>query len=197
MPQSVTITAEVSVPGEYTLLSKNERVTDLLARANGLLDTAYPEGARFFRAQDGLRRMNVDLPRALDNPSGRANILLQPRDSLHIPEYSPTMVVRGAVNSPVTVLYREGRGLNYYVASAGGYRNDADKSRLSVGYANGLAETRSKFLWWSSYPTPGPGSVVTVPAKDPVDRFDYTRGLIADIVGILGSITTVIVVLTR
>ncbi len=115
---------------------------------------------------------------------------------MHVPEYSPTVVVTGAVNSPVTVLYRAGEDFDYYLANAGGYRSDADKGRVSVRYANGLAQTRSKFLFWSSYPTPGPGSLVTVPARDPADRFD-TRGLITDLVGILGSLTTVIVVLTR
>ena len=75
MPQSVTITGEVSVPGEYTLLTKNDRLADLISRANGLLDTGYPEGARFFRPQDGLGRINVDLPTALDDASDQANIL--------------------------------------------------------------------------------------------------------------------------
>ena len=196
MPQSVKITGEVSVPGEYTLLTKNDRVTDLLGRANGLLDTGYPEGARFWRTQDELGRINLDLPAALGDPSSQANILLQPGDSLHIPEYSPTVVVTGAVNSPVTVLYQDGEDLDYYLDNAGGYRNDADKGRVSVRYANGLAQTRSKFLFWSSYPAPGPGSVVTVPAKDPAGQFD-TIGLITNLVGILGSLTTVIVVLTR
>ena len=132
----------------------------------------------------------------MDDPSGQANILLQPGDSLHIPEYSPTVVVTGAVNSPVTVLFREGEDLDYYLAGAGGYRNDADKGRVSVRYANGLARTRSKFLFWSSYPTPGPGSIVTVPEKDPADRID-TVGLVTNLVAILGSLTTVIVVLVR
>ena len=196
MPQSVRITGEVSVPGEYTLLTKNDRVIDLLGRANGLLDTGYPEGARFFRQQDELGRINLDLPAALDDPSGQGNILLQPGDSLHIPEYSPTVVVSGAVNSPVTVLFREGEGFDYYLSNAGGYRNDADKGSVSVRYANGLARTRSKFLFWSSYPTPGPGSLLTVPEKNPADRFD-TIGLVTSLVGILGSLTTVIVVLVR
>ena len=196
MPQSVSITGEVLVPGAYTLLTKSDRVIDLIGRANGLLETGYPEGARFFRQQDDLGRINLDLPTALENPSGQANILLQPGDSLHIPEYSPTVVVTGAVNSPVTVLYREGEGFDYYLAGAGGYRSDADKGRVSVRYANGLARTRSKFLFWSSYPAPGPGSVVTVPVKDPLAGLN-TVGLITDLVGILGSLTTVIVVLTR
>ena len=197
MPQSVMITGEVSVPGEYTLLTKNDCVTDLIGRANGLLETGYPEGARFFRPQDRLGRINLDLLTALANPSGQANILLQPGDSLHIPAYSPTVVVTGAVNSPVTVLYREEEDFDYYLANAGGYRSDADKGRVSVRYANGLARTRSKFLFWSSYPAPGPGSVVTVPVKDPFAGLN-TVGLIGDLVGILGSLTTVVlVVLTR
>jgi len=196
MPQTVTITGEVSVPGQYTLLTKSDRVTDLIERARGILATGYPEGARLYRSQDALGRIDLDLPDALRAPNSSNNLVLQPGDSLHIPVYSPTVVVNGAVNSPVTVLYQEGEGLDYYIANAGGYRHDADKGRLSVRAANGQARTRSKFLLWSSYPEPGPGSVISVPAKDPSTRLD-TRGLIADLVAIVGSITTIIIVATR
>jgi protein involved in polysaccharide export with SLBB domain len=194
MPGSVKITGEVSVPGEYTLLSKNDRVTDLVGRAGTILEHGYLEGARLYRTMDNMGRIDLNLPAALEAPESAENINLQPGDSLDIPVYSPTVIVQGAVNSPVTVLYREGQNYDYYLAAAGGYRNDADKGRTSVRYANGLARTRSKFLFWSSYPDPGPGSVIAVPAKDPADRVD-TRGLIADIVTIAGSITTMIVVI--
>lgn len=196
MPTTVKITGEVSVPGEYTLLRKDDRVTDLVTRANGLLPTGYPEGARLYRSLDSLGRIDLDLPAAMSRPGEAADLTLQPGDSLHVPVYSPTVVVRGAVNSPVSVLYREGEDWDYYIANAGGYRNDADKGRASVRYANGLAQTRSRFLLWSHYPTPGPGSQILVPSKDPADKLD-TRGLIADLVAIVGSITTVIVVSRR
>ena len=39
MPMSATVTGEVAVPGEYTLLSENDRITHLLARAEGLLES--------------------------------------------------------------------------------------------------------------------------------------------------------------
>jgi hypothetical protein len=45
-------------------------------------------------------------------------------------------------------------------------------------------------------PEEEPGSVITVPAKDPADRLDL-RGLIADIVAITSSLVTVIVIVTR
>lgn len=196
MMTSVTISGEVSVPGQYTLMSKNDRVTDLLDRAGTILDTGYPEGARLYRSQDDLGRVDLNLPAALEQPGSTEDIVLQPGDSLHIPIYSPTVEVTGAVNSPVTVLYREGQDFDYYVEAAGGLRRDADRGRAVVRYANGLAQTPDRFMLWSSYPEPGPGSTVTIPAKDPADRID-ARGLIGDLVAITGSLTTVILLIVR
>ncbi|NIR36147.1 MAG: hypothetical protein GWN79_06220, partial [Actinobacteria bacterium] len=73
-----------------------------MTRANGLLPTAYPEGARLFRDREGLGRIDLDLPSALSGAGGDEDLVLQPGDSLHVPMYSPTVVVQGAVNSPVT-----------------------------------------------------------------------------------------------
>jgi protein involved in polysaccharide export with SLBB domain len=197
MPQSVKITGEVSVPGEYTLLTKDDRVTSLIGRSGGILGTGYMEGARLFRTLDNMGRIDLDLPAAVEAPDGDENILLQPGDSLHIPEYTPTVVVQGAVNSPVTVLFREGQNFDYYIAAAGGFRQDADKGRTAVRFASGLAETRSKFLFWSSYPTPDAGSVITVPAAPQPEPVNRTQ-LITSIVAIVGSIaTTIAVVVTR
>ncbi len=196
MPGSVIITGEVSVPGVYTLLTKTDRVTDLVDRAGRILPNGYPEGARLYRSVDDMGRIDLDLRAAISDPAGIDDVTLMDGDSLHIPVYSPTVVVQGAVNSPVTVQYRAGQSFDYYVAAAGGFRNDADKGRTSVRFASGLAQTRSKFLFWSSYPEPGPGSTISVPARDPSDRLD-TRGLIADIVAIAGSVATMIVVVTR
>ena len=190
------ITGEVSVPGQYTLLTKEDRVTDLIARSGRILDTGHPTGARLFRKVDDMGRIDLNLPLALEDPGSDENVLLQPGDSLHIPTYMPTVVVQGAVNSPVTVLYREGQDFDYYIAAAGGFRSDADQGRTAVRYASGLAKTRSKFLFWSSYPTPDAGSVISVPAKDPADRIDKVA-LTTSLVAILGSIATTVVVLTR
>ncbi len=196
MPRSVQITGEVSVPGPYALLTKGDRVSDLLARAGHILDTGYPEGAQLFRTAGGLGRIDLNVPAALRNPGARDDVLLQPGDSLHIPTFMPTVVVQGAVNSPVTVLYREGQDFGYYIAAAGGFRSDADEARTAVRLASGLAKTRSRFLFWSSFPTPDAGSVISVPAKDPTDRIDKVA-LTTSLMGILGSLATTIVVLTR
>ena len=196
LQRTVWITGEVYFPGPYTLTRKDERVSDLARRAGGFLASAYPEGARFFRRLDNAGRVNLELSRAVQRPGGREDMILQPEDSLHVPEYVPTVQVMGAVTSPTSVLYREGAGLDYYIDNGGGYARDADKGRTSVRYANGSAKVKSKFLFFSSTPKPGPGSTVFVPQRDPADRFDVT-GFVTSLVSVLGSITTVIVVLVR
>lgn len=47
--QSVVINGEVLFPGSYTLSRKNQRVTELIAMAGGLLSSAYTKGAYLIR----------------------------------------------------------------------------------------------------------------------------------------------------
>jgi protein involved in polysaccharide export with SLBB domain len=196
MPESVVLTGEVSIPGTYTLLTQTDRVADLIARAGGILDTGHTDGARLIRKEDDLGRIDLDLVAALEDPAGNENLILQHGDSLHIPEYSPTVVVRGAVNSPVTVMYRPGEGLDYYIGNAGGYRSDADKGGVSVRYANGSARTRSRFLFFSSYPEPGPGSEVLVPVE-PTGEGDGWVTIVGPALSAVGSIVALIIAVSR
>jgi len=196
MLRTVKVLGEVSVPGPYTLLTTSDRVADLVERAGGLLPTGYVDGARLFRSLDSLGRVDLDLAAALDNRNGADNLLLQPGDSLFIPEYSPVVRVMGAVNAPVSVRYVQGQGLGYYISNAGGYRSDADEGRVSVRYANGSARTRSKFLFFSSWPSPGPGSEVLVPTKDPELGTDWVA-LLGPLVSAIGSVTALIIAVTR
>lgn len=196
LQRRVVVSGEVRYPGTYALTNKNERLSELLARAGGLLPTAYPEGGRFFRHLDSAVQVNVELVNALGQPGSRFDLTLQPGDSVHVPEYNPVVTVTGAVNAPTTVLYREGEGLDYYVENAGGYAPSAHKGRVSVRYANGSARVKREYLMFSSTPTPEPGSTVFVPTRAPGAGVEL-RGLIRDIVAITGSVTTLIVVLTR
>jgi protein involved in polysaccharide export with SLBB domain len=196
VPGSVAVVGDVAVPGPYALLTTTDRVVDLIERAGGVLPTGYVEGARLIRSVDELGRMDLDLAAALEDPDGDENLVLQPGDSLVVPEYSPTVRVTGAVNSPVTVRYVPGEGLGYYIANAGGYRNDADEGRVSVRYANGSARTRSRFLFISSYPTPGPGSEVLVPSRDPTIALQWIE-ILGPLVAAVGSVTALIIAVTN
>ena len=49
-PQAAVVLAgEVLYPGEYTLLRDGERLSEIIARAGGLREEAYPKGGRLIR----------------------------------------------------------------------------------------------------------------------------------------------------
>src|SRR6266496_4052471 len=197
LQRTVTLTGEVLYPGTYALRAKDDRLADLVGRAGGLTPRAYSEGISFFRAVDNRGRIDIDLPKALRDHGSRDNVILQPGDSIRIPEYQPSVRVTGAVNSPGSVLYQRGAGLQYYLEAAGGFTRAAEKGQVSVRYANGEVRTRRRSLLFSSNPKPGPGSEVFVPAKDPNAPKTDMVALFGAIAQILASTVAIIVVATR
>src|SRR5256886_1319969 len=127
LQRTVTIRGEVLYPGTYALKSKGERLAELIKRAGGLTPRAYADGIRFYRDVNAVGRINIDLPKALKDTTSRDNVILQPGDSVLIPEYIPTVLVAGAVNAPGNVLYKKGAGLSYYIDAAGGVTYTAVK----------------------------------------------------------------------
>lgn len=194
--QSVVVVGQVRHPGAYSLRSKTERLVDLIQRASGLTTQAYPEGIRFVRQLDGVGRINVDLPRALREPGSRFNIILQPADSIEIPQYQPAVKVSGAVNSPGSVLWQKGRRLEYYINAAGGFSYKADKGRVGVKFANGEVRTRRRSMFSTADPKPGPGSEVSVPDKNPIPSTNWIT-IAGAVSGILSSLIAIIVLLRQ
>jgi protein involved in polysaccharide export with SLBB domain len=195
--RTVAVTGEIRYPGVYSLRTKKDRLSDVIARAGGLTPQAYPEGIRFVRSENEVGRINVDLVRALRDTGTSANLVLQPGDSINIPEYQPSVKVSGAVNSPGSVLWRHGASLDYYLSAAGGFAQRADKGAVSVRFANGEVRTRRGGLFGGGAPRPGPGSEVFVPAEDPtVHKTDYVA-LFGAIAQILASAVTIAVVATK
>ena len=193
LQRTVTIMGEVQFPGFYSLRTKDDRLVDLIQRAGGLTPQAYPDGVEFIRKTRKAGRINVDLREAIKKPDGGSNILLHPGDSLYVPVYMSSVRISGAVNSPGSVLYKEGAGLDYYISAAGGFAHQADEGRVSVRQANGSARTKSKWLFFSSSPTPKPGAEVFVPAKDPTAKFDYV-GLLASVAQIVASAVAIVAI---
>ena len=165
MQRQVVVAGEVRSPGVYSLHSKDERLADLVDRAGGLTPHAYSEGIRFIRVSGAVGRVNVDLPRALRDRKSSANVVLQDGDSILIPEYQPSVKISGAVNAPGSVLWKKGEDVTYYLGAAGGVTDKAEGDRTSVRFANGEVKTRSKTLFWTDWPEPGPGSEIYVPER--------------------------------
>ncbi len=58
---TVTLEGEVMYPGSYTISSRNERISDVIARAGGLTPEAYVPGARLVRQLTSIDRPEIRL----------------------------------------------------------------------------------------------------------------------------------------
>ncbi|HSR90692.1 MAG TPA: SLBB domain-containing protein [Gemmatimonadales bacterium] len=197
LQRTVALTGAVVYPGRYSLQTRTDRLTDLIARAGGLTKAAYPQGVTFVRQIDRGGRIGVDLPAALKSSKHRDNLILAGGDSIHIPEYNPVVYVRGAVNAPISVTFVPGQDMDFYVGAAGGFSQQADGGRSYVTQPNGKVESvKRRFLLADGKPTPKAGAVIFVPAKIPTPPKE-TAATLGALAAILASLTTVIVVLKR
>ena len=217
-PASVLLTGEVRFPGRYTLRSRNERLSALIARAGGLSPLADPRATYFSRLTstkdertqldsltaraDSLRfakqpnriRVGVDLEQALRRRGTVEDLLLVDGDSLHIGALQQTVEVRGEVNSP-TALTHAGRRLGFYLSAAGGPTESANDRRAYVIQPNGKVESRSRLLWvFTLDPKPMPGATVVVPAKDPNQQRPNVVAQVGLVAQIIASLAAIIVV---
>lgn len=213
----VLVEGEVLFPGYYSLSSKNERLSDIVSRAGLFTEEAYPAGARLERTmtdEEKLRlkdmtkmltkndsasmdvidmattfNVGIDLQAAIDEPGGQEDIYLRDGDRLFVPEFSNTVKMNGQVMYSNTIPYVKGKNLMYYIDKAGGYSEDARKSRSYVVYANGTVTKARKH----SGKLIQPGCEIVVPAKSERERMTTTE--ILSLSSTSASLATVVIAL--
>ena len=109
----------------------------------------------------GIGSIPVDLEAAIKKPGCDEDIMLRPGDKLIVPEYSASVKIIGDVMFPVTISYKKGESLDYYIKRAGGYGDNARKKRVYAIYMNGSAKLLSHY----SKSDIQPGCQIVVPSK--------------------------------
>jgi protein involved in polysaccharide export with SLBB domain len=252
--QLVTVKGEVRYPGEFAIANANERISDVIKRAGGLSQFAYPRGANLVRKtiyfkgmtdqelkektwreiktnldpeknrnvneaesrlyeriekkietleekdkkeeEEALRlklfkneeeegfsktflkdstfnqiRMKeedlvgIDLEAILKNPGSKEDLILLEGDVLQIPKQLQTVRMVGEVLLPTTARYDELSGLKKYISKAGGFSEDARRTKIYVIYANGDVKTTRSFMGIKAFPGIEPGTEIIVPKK--------------------------------
>ncbi len=217
---SVSLEGAFVSPGIYGV-KQGERLSDVIRRAGGYKENAYPYGgvlARksvaesekigFMRSADQLEqsiataissgrisstggdptlaltsisrlitnlqniepigRVVTDFDTDLLERSPEKDLLLEPGDKIFIPERPSTITVSGQVLSPTSFSFDPTLKVNNYLTLAGGYTEDADRTRTLVIYPNGMA---SRVRNWPNSPDLAPGTTLVVP-RDP-NPFDW------------------------
>ncbi|WP_288372757.1 SLBB domain-containing protein [uncultured Algoriphagus sp.] len=273
--QIMTVRGEVKFPGEFVISSANERISDVIERAGGLNEFAYPQGANLIRRtvyykgkteeeireetlQEIFERLNpetnrnlneaelilfervqqklkeieynrtrissnlssdpstilmdtlsidpelnksrfqqedmvgIDLEKILKNPGSEEDLILMEGDILQIPKQLQTVRMVGEVLLPTTTRFESGRNLKYYISKAGGFTENARKSKSYVVYANGDAAQTKGFLGIKKYPKLLPGAEIVVPGKPERERMNAAAWI-----GIASSLATLGILIER
>lgn len=174
-PASVTLSGEFNFPGTYALLSRDERVSDLIQRAGGLKPYAFVEAAKFYRQTAPGGQVLIDLQKVLKSEGSRYNFRLLDGDSIGVPEFIPYVSIQGrgvqylnttgleAVNAP----HRTGlRADDFVKRYADGFSDRANKKRLFVVAADDKVSRTKSVLGIRFYPKVSPGATIYVMEKE-------------------------------
>ena len=105
--------------------------------------------------------VGIDLEKAIANPGSASDLVLREGDVVFIPKNTNTVTINGAVMVPNTVSYIAGKNIDYYLNQAGGYSDNAKKSKKFIVYMNGQV-TKVK---GSAKKQIEPGCEIIVPSK--------------------------------
>jgi protein involved in polysaccharide export with SLBB domain len=169
----------------------------VIKRAGGLTPEAYGDGIVFYRRDNNIGRVGVELSSALRRYESADNLILRDGDNISIPPFNAVVTIKGAVNMPSTVAYIRGKGIDYYIGAAGGPTTKADEDHAFVIQPSGKLETvKSHVFLPDQMPKPRPGSVVTVPESDGTAKRDWVP-LVTGLAQIIGSTVAILVAVTR
>lgn len=132
-------------------------------RADSLMQIKLDLGATF--------PVSIDLEKAVKDPGCEEDIVLREGDKLIVPKYSSIVKVSGDVMYPVSMNYKKGESLKYYIKRAGGYGDNARKTRVYAVYMNGAVELLSH----TSKKSVQPGCTIVVPSKKRKNRMSMAE----------------------
>ena len=98
---------------------------DTLNAATIRLDKIYP--------------VSIELDKAVKRPGSEYDPVLRAGDRIFVPGQQNTVRVSGAVLYPNTVIYVPGKSYRYYIDAAGGFSNNARRSKAFIIYMNGMS----------------------------------------------------------
>ncbi len=177
LQQNITLKGEVMYPGLYPILNKDEKITDVINRAGGLTQWAFPEGAKLVREELNAGFLFFKLQDVMNDSSSKYNYIVRGGDVLTIPKVEQLVQISGLIQYPgietlklISAPYTKGKSARYYINNYGlGFDKNADRKQTYVIETGGYIHKTKHFLFVKLYPKVPKGSAIVVPRKIIID----------------------------
>ncbi len=179
LQQNITIRGEVKYPGVYTLLSKDEKIDDVIKRAGGLNRFAFAEAATLYRPTLPGGYIVLKLNDALKSEKSKYNFSLREGDILTIPTVTDFVSIRGSSIEYLSVLdkdqvnapYVGSRRAKYYINEFGnGFTKESWRKKTYVIQPNAKINRTKNFIVFKVYPKVTKGSTIYVVEKEKKEK---------------------------
>ena len=149
------------MPGPYAIYKENLKISEVVERAGGLTEEAFAAGATLTRSVDSLGAIVIKLDEILHNPNSEFNFVVKNGDEINIPKVSEFVTIMGATQvrdvltsenieegNLIRVPFHQNKDAMFYINEfAGGLGERADKSNITIVYANGENKTIKQGLF--------------------------------------------------
>jgi len=221
--EKVTLQGYVKNQGLYALKGSDYRLYDLLQEAGGFLEEAYLPGISITRKvlsddsnseaiqvsvagsedketveqlKSEVIVIGIDGEKLISSKGNdlKSNLVLQQGDVINIPKIDNTITVIGKIQQKSKIGYRSGISVKNALRRAGGFSENAKKSKVYVVYQNGSIKSRRSILGVFSFdPKLKPGATVIVPEKSAESK----GASLGEIVGLSSSLATLVLLLQQ
>ena len=221
--EKVTLQGYVKNQGLYALKGSDYRLYDLLQEAGGFLEEAYLPGISITRKvlsddsnseaiqvsvagsedketveqlKSEVIVIGIDGEKLISSKGNdlKSNLVLQQGDVINIPKIDNTITVIGKIQQKSKIGYRSGISVKKALRRAGGFSENAKKSKVYVVYQNGSIKSRRSILGVFSFdPKLKPGATVIVPEKSAESK----GASLGEIVGLSSSLATLVLLLQQ
>lgn len=173
--QNITINGEVRFPGVYTLMAKDERISDVIKRAGGLTRYAFTEGATFYRPELPGGYIVLKLDAAMFRKGSKYNYVLKEGDVISIPTVTDFVSIRGTAlqyievtdRAQVNAPFHNSKRAKFYINKFGnGFSKEAWRKKTYVIQPNAKINRTKDFLIFKIYPKVTKGSTIYVVQKE-------------------------------
>tara|TARA_A100001015_G_C15040638_1_gene739410 strand:- start:2561 stop:5239 length:2679 start_codon:yes stop_codon:yes gene_type:complete len=187
--KQVDISGAILYPGKYTILSSDEKITDIIRRSGGLLPNAYSFGSSFSR--NG-QRVQLNIKKIIKSPKSDLNIVVQSGDLINIALKPQIIQVIGEVNVPGFYKFQVRKRISDIIKNSGGFTQNAEKDNIYIQYPDG---TSSKYHRWFNNKKVLDGSIITVGKKreeEPFDKTDFAKELTSILANLAQTISIIV-----